>query len=307
MDITALQQSKEEGMHKLVSRAAVWALLAAGILAVPASLAGQPPPFSPRHFLSNLDLRCYTIPNQPPANLPLRLDHLNPVFLQFQPPLPPENVTLFEPQDLCVPVQKENNVVPPDVLPYIQFVDWKCYRIAGPSIDKPIHIDHLNPVIAAMIGPSDDIIVRDPQQLCVPVQKNNSVPPSNVLHLIQWLDVKCYRVDPNRLIKLTHLNPLLTTLPPEKANLDATIPLQLCVPVEKNQTPPPSDVLPFIQFADFLCYDLDGLPLNLRFNLTHQNPVLAGLLHPELNVLVTDSDKLCVPVAKNGMFPPGSP
>jgi len=33
--------------------------------------------------------------------------------------------------------------------------------------------------------------------------------------------------------------------------------------------------------------------------------VLRGMGLPPENVLVTETDKLCVPVAKNGFFPPG--
>jgi hypothetical protein len=50
---------------------------------------------------------------------------------------------------------------------------------------------------------------------------------------------------------------------------------------------------------------IDGQPLNRNFNLTHQNPVLLGMGLPVEAVQVTSSSKLCVPVAKNGFFPPG--
>jgi hypothetical protein len=83
--------------------------------------------------------------------------------------------------------------------------------------------------------------------------------------------------------------------------------VQLCVPVSKNQLTPPSDVLTYVQFSDVLCYNLNGNPLNMQLKLTHLNPVLVSKgLAPE-NVFVTASQKLCVPVAKNGMFPPGAP
>jgi len=289
-------------MSTRVCQGAAGALFGLALLASSTAAAQAPLP-SPLRFVSNLDVRCYKIPNQPPLGVHLHLDHLNPVFQQLR--VPPEEVDVQEPQDLCVPVQKADQAVPPDTLPFIQFVDWKCYGISGPSIDTKIHIDHLNPVIAALIGPSDDVIVREPQQLCVPVQKDSLAPSPDVLRLIQWLDVKCYRVEPNRLLKLTHLNPLLGNLPPEFANLDATIPIQLCVPVAKNGAFPPSDILPLVQFSDVLCYNLRGQPLNRNLKLTHLNPVLVSL--PPEQVWVTDSDKLCVPVAKNGMFPPGPP
>jgi hypothetical protein len=73
--------------------------------------------------------------------------------------------------------------------------------------------------------------------------------------------------------------------------------------VRKNGLVPPAAVLPIIQFSDVLCYQITGQPLNMTFNLTHLNPVLAGL--PVQAAFVSTSTKLCVPVAKNGSFPPG--
>jgi hypothetical protein len=106
-------------------------------------------------------------------------------------------------------------------------------------------------------------------------------------------------------INLTHLNPLFSTLPTETANFVGLPPNQLCVPVKKNKQAPPTTVLPIIQYSDVLCYPIRGLPLNKQLTLTHLNPVLRAMGLPAENVLVTDTDKLCVPVAKNGLFPPG--
>src|SRR5262249_6288203 len=101
-------------------------------------------PASPRRFVDFLDVRCYQITNQPPLGLGLRLDHLNPVLQQMG--LPFEQVTLGSPQQLCVPVQKETNVPPSDTLPFIRFVDWKCYAISGSPINVPLTLTQLNPV-----------------------------------------------------------------------------------------------------------------------------------------------------------------
>ena len=295
-------------MVKRVRKAVLWSLLFGVLLSLPAAVMGQALP-APANFVKYLDVRCYKIPNQPPLNVPLHLDHLNPVFQQKG--IPPEDVVLGPPQDLCVPVQKNDLRPTPDVLPFIQFVDWKCYAISGPSLDLPLHLDHLNPVIAGMFGSFDDVIVREPQQLCVPVVKNGNFPPPSVQQLVQWLDVKCYRVDAQQPvfggINLTHLNPLFATLPPEQASFVGPTASQLCVPVAKNGRIPPSTVLPIIQYSDVLCYQMKGLPLNWQLRLTHINPVLVGMGLPDENVPVTATDKLCVPVAKNGNFPPGGP
>lgn len=293
-------------MVKRVRKAILWSLLFGVLLSLPAAVMGQALP-APANFVKYLDVRCYQIPNQPPLGVPLHLDHLNPVFQQKG--IPPEDVVLGPPQDLCVPVQKNDYRPTPDVLPFIQFVDWKCYAISGPSLDLPLHLDHLNPVISGMFGPSDDVIVREPQQLCVPVVKNGNYPPPSVQQLVQWLDVKCYRVDAQQPVfgglTLTHLNPLFATLPPEQATFVGPTASQLCVPMAKNGRIPPSTVLPIIQYSDVLCYQMKGLPLNYQLRLTHLNPVLVAMGLPDENVPVTATDKLCVPVAKNGNFPPG--
>jgi hypothetical protein len=292
-------------MVKVVRKASLWGLLLGALLSLPAAVMGQALP-TPAQFTQFLDVRCYQIPNQPPINVPLRLDHLNPELVKMG--LPPEQVVLGSPQDLCVPVQKNSFAPTPDVLPFIQFVDWKCYGISGPPLNVPLHLDHLNPVIQKMLGPSDDVVVREPQQLCVPVAKNGQFPPTAVRHLVESLDVKCYRVDATQHafgnITLQHLNPLFATLPPENTTIVGPTATQLCVPVAKNGRTPPADVLPIIQYSDVLCYPLAGNPLNMQLRLSHLNPVLIAMGLPDESVFVTNTDKLCVPVAKNGNFPP---
>jgi hypothetical protein len=286
---------------KFIGKIAAAFLLALALLAIPQ--AGHALPSSPRRFVDFLDLRCYQIANQPPLNLTLRLDHLNPVLSG----LPFEIVVLQNPQQLCVPVQKNTNVPPADTLPFIRFVDWKCYGITGPSIDKTLTLTQLNPVMTNLFGPNLSVTLREPQQLCVPVVKNNSNPPAAVLQLVQELDVKCYRAENTQTftkqITLKHLNPLFLGIPQEVSTVG--VPQQLCVPVMKNQRKPPSAILPYVQFADVLCYRATGAPLGQNLALKHINPLLTTL--PVENVFIGNSLKLCVPVAKDGVFPPGAP
>ncbi|MDP9122190.1 MAG: hypothetical protein M3O15_12645, partial [Acidobacteriota bacterium] len=260
-------------MDKSFGKVIVWGLFSLAVLAIPQA-ASAVLPVSPRRFVDFLDVRCYQISNQPHLNLPLRLDHLNPVLVGKK--LPFENVVLQDPQQLCVPVAKNHMLAPPDTLPTIQFVDWKCYGITGPSIDLPLQLTQLNPVIAGLFGPNVSVTLREPQQLCVPVVKNGSLPPADVQSLVQFLDVKCYRVETtqggSKNVTLTHLNPLLAGLPSEVSSVGPT-PEQLCVPVTKNQMMPPPSILPYIQFADVLCYPATGRPLNMNLTLHHLNPV----------------------------------
>jgi hypothetical protein len=292
-------------MKKLVGQAIVFGLFLGTILALPAAVTAQALP-SPRRFVENLDVRCYKIPNQPPLNVNLRLDHLNPVFIEKR--LPPEFVTLFEPQELCVPVRKDTQVPPPDVIPFLRYVDLKCYRITGPSINLDLTLQQLNPAIVSRFGPEVKVVAREPQQLCVPVAKNNMIPPPEILRLISQLDVKCYRVESDQIaggnINLTHLNPLFTNTAPQTVTFLQQAPRQLCVPVAKNQRFPPEDVLKIVQFSDVLCYNIAGPQLGMQLALTHLNPVLRSMGLPVENVPVGATTKLCVPVAKNGQLPP---
>ncbi len=291
-------------MDKIAGKVLVGCLFVLILLSIPAGAFAQLP-VSPRRFVDNLDVRCYQI-SGPSLNVPLRLDHLNPLFVSMH--LSPENVVLGAPQQLCVPVEKNGVVPPSDTLPFIQYIDWKCYGISGSPLNIPLTLTQLNPVIAGLLGSTVGVTVLAPQQLCVPVVKNNVNPPANVLALVQYLDVKCYGVSssggPSAVVTLSHLNPLLSTRPRENSTI-GQVPVQLCVPVTKNQQQPPTTVLQYIQYSDVLCYPASGASLSQNLTLTHINPVLVAMGLPRENVLVGNSLKLCVPVAKNGMFPPG--
>lgn len=296
-------------MNQAVGRffAGTLAALALLILAAPAT---AQLPASPRRFVNNLDVRCYQIPGQPPINVPLVLTHLNPVLVGMG--LPVENVVLGSPQDLCVPVNKNNVNPPPDTLPFIRFIDWKCYGIQGPPLNVPLTLTHLNPNIPTSFPPNLNVVVQDPVQLCVPVVKNNNNPPAFVHALVQHLDVKCYRIAANQTVSaaitMRHLNPLpfFAALPPEVSTVGPN-PDRLCVPVRKNNAAIPAAILPYIQYADVLCYPGTGNPLGVNLSLRHINPVLVAMGLPIENVFVTNHRRVCVPVAKNGVFPPGMP
>jgi len=292
-------------MRNMVARGTALGLLGMAALALPGRLHAQLPS-SPRRFVDYLDTRCYEIPNQGPISVPLTLTHLNPVLSS----LPVENVVLQAPQKLCVPVTKNGSTAPSDTLPFIEYVDWKCYGISGPAVNVPLQLTQLNSVIASLFGPTVAVTMVAPQQLCVPVIKNSSNPPANVQQLVEWLDVKCYSVtssqNTTQNITLAHLNPLLASLPPEVSAVGPT-PNQLCVPVSKNGQQAPSSIQPYINFADVLCYPATGAPLDKTLSLHHMNPVLVGMGLPTETVPITVSQQLCVPVAKNGSFPPGPP
>jgi len=219
-------------------------------LCVPVAKNGMTPPDDALRFIQYIDLKCYnTIRRTPGTVTPaLQLKHLNPALQD----LPVEQVIIQAPEKLCVPVAKSNPdgspaFPPADVLPSIRFIDQKCYPIVGPDggplppVSVPLHLDHLNPVLTPDVAPSEDVIMQDPRQLCVPVAKNGMFPPTPDRPVIEQIDLKCYGIagDPLRLSqRLFHLNPAFpATLPPENVLIQE--PQQLCVPVQKQLSPPP--------------------------------------------------------------------
>ena len=297
-------------------------LLMLAVLVVAGTVSSTPAQAQiPPSVIPFLDLKCYGItdPNGgplPPLNFPLHLDHLNPLFQQLG--IPPEDVILLEPFQLCVPVAKNGVVPPPPAIDYIQFIDLKCYHMhTDPTpLGLPLVLSHLNPVLQNF--PPEFVVVQDPQKMCVPVAKSLPdgtpfLPPPAILASIQFIDQKGYGITDtagNPLpplgfpIHLDHLNPLLQppVAPPEDVIMD--VPQQLTVPVAKNGMFPPPPDFPVISMIDEKCYALldpttggPPPPLGLPQLLWHLNPVLQTL-SPE-QVLIQEPQQLCVPVKKS--------
>jgi hypothetical protein len=257
---------------------------------------------SPLRFVSNLDLDCFrTTPYTPPAfPKPLTLSHLNPVLAEQA------RWTidaLGERTQLCSPVAKNQFLPPEGVLEFVRFVDLSCYKISGPTLNFPLVLDQLNPVLGAI--PRKKVLVMAPEQLCLPVIKNNSIPSPEVLDLVKYIDLVCYREDPpvqtNFPVTLTQLNPVLANIPPAAVRMTAN--RQLCVPVRKNDQKIPDDVLKIVQYVDLEKYDLNAPAINpVSLRLRHINPLLEGL--PIEPATLVAHQQLAVPVAKNEHIPP---
>lgn len=262
---------------------------------------------SPLRFVSQLDLKCYKTPGPLALNQPLTLRHLNPVLQQLG--LPPEYVVVRELQETCVPVAKNNAIPDASVLPFARFVDLACYRIDAPPPTSAVNLvlTHLNPVLRQLGVPLEGVTLGKAQQLCVPVAKNNLVPPADILRVVQHIDLKCYEVNPpaslNKTLNIRHLNPLLAGLPPE--NNFVTNRQQLCVPVAKNNQPIPPDVLNIIRWLDLEKFQIQAPPLPnpVPLTLRHLNPLLVNW--PQSQVSLYQANALLVPVAKNNQIPPG--
>jgi len=285
------------------------AVLVVGLAGTAAATAGADQQSSaialptPARFVANLDLECFRTSEYtpPPLPAPIVLSHLNPVLADQ----PRWEVRELGPRtQLCSPVAK-NNVIPPrDVLDFVRYVDLSCYRIDGPRMQLPLILQQLNPVLADL--PRREVVVTAPETLCLPVIKNSSEPPAEVLELVRYLDLVCYSETPQvpmgRKLLLTQLNPELAHIPPTSVLVEAN--RQLCVPVRKNDQQIPDRVLEIVRWVDLEKYDIAAPVLReTQLRLRHINPLLVGL--PAEPATLLEREMLAVPVAKNGKIPPG--
>jgi hypothetical protein len=257
----------------------------------------------PNQFVSALDLECFDTPG-PALNIAIGLRHLNPVLIGLG--FPAHQVIIRELQQTCVPVLKNGVVPPPAVLPFVQHVDLACYRVDSPPVTpKTLALKHLNPVLAGF--PVHGMTIVQPAQLCVPVAKNGVLPPPEVLRLVQYIDLECYRGDPGVHpifgVNLRQLNPQLGGILPHNMTL---IPQQrqLCVPVQKNVQPIPNDVLNIVRWVDLEKF-VASPPVIIApvpVTLSHLNPLFTTL--PRVPVILERGTALMVPVSKNGATPP---
>ncbi|WP_245765773.1 hypothetical protein [Nonomuraea jiangxiensis] len=183
---------------------------------------------------------------------------------------------------------------------FVSNLDLECFRTTPyqpPSVTLALR--HLNPVLVNF--PIGQVTLGQREQLCVPVAKNNVLPPPNTIDYLRFVDLSCYRVTGTALdqsLSLRHLNPVLQSVPGIQVVLDR--PEHLCVPVAKNGLVPAPDVLRVISHIDLLCYaHRPNVPMNRALALQQLNPVLTGQI-PTASVRVTDPRQLCVPVLKAG-------
>jgi hypothetical protein len=131
-----------------------------------------------RQIVSFIDQACYDL-REPTsdADRTLVLSHLNPVIQAFG--FPNRVVRMERARRLCVPVAKNNEVVPPGVLALVEWLDFLKYPIdvlqgGGPII--PLWLTHLNPLFAGMERFFASLGMEE-RRLMVPVAKNDNIPP----------------------------------------------------------------------------------------------------------------------------------
>lgn len=284
---------------------AVLVALAAALVGTGASAAAPPAAQAlptPLGFVSYLDLECFRTPLYTPPATAIFTQHLNPLLAN----LPAETHTLGPREQLCVPVAKNNKIPPTSVLPFVRFVDLSCYRIQGQTVNFPLNLRHLNPVLSTL--PTKNTVMVTPEHLCVPVIKNGVTPPAEVFDLVRYIDLKCYRVTNTTSLgvglALTQLNPVLGGIP--QASVGVLNARQLCVPVRKNTQAIPAATLNIVRWVDLEKYDTTPHTLATPVTLTlrHINPALVNL--PQETVTIQQATQLMLPVAKNNAIPPGT-
>jgi len=266
-----------------------------------------PPQVPPAMVVPYLDLACHTVEGGETPVDRLQLGHLNPVFRDMG--ITDEIAYLGKLEQLCAPVAKNRQIPPWPVRKLLRWMDLACYQAKSEEPhQRLIRLDHLNPVLREMGLPTVQAIMTRLEQVCLPVAKNNVVPPDDVLRFIQHVDVACYRIDPlvdtpSFPLHLTHLNPVLRELGIKEQDIRALFPEQLCVPVMKNDRKPPQPVLDLVQWIDFMKYEAvsasDISPVKLR--LRHLNPLFRD--YNPFTIAFYDIDQIALPTAKNGVFP----
>ncbi|MBX2811571.1 MAG: hypothetical protein KTR25_07170 [Myxococcales bacterium] len=193
----------------------------------------------------------------------------------------------------------------PNAHDFIENLDLECYEDVSGEKPSPSILDlrHINPV---MDGLTQRVELGALQRVCLPVQKNNHRPPSNVLPYVRWVDLACYRaraLDPeplNNRIHVKHLNPVLSGLPENTVKI--THLAEVCTPVRKNNQPPVFHrALRLVRHIDIACYELEQPTDDVLFPLVleHLNPVVRAMNHPNRHTQLRRARQLCLPVQKN--------
>ena len=281
--------------------------IAVGLVAAAAPLSADAqvlPPAS--QIVRNTDLECYKADPEPPPAPNVLLRHLNPMLNGLQ-----QQAQLDELERVCLPVQKNDQRPPEQVLRYNQWFDLACYKASAAPVDLKIDVRHLNPVLAGL--PDESVRIKELKQLCVPVRKRrgNNVPPipDDVRRVAQFFDVACYKLDTPTSdaqfnLTLAHLNPLVRTLGLEDRKTRMRRAFQLCLPVTKNNLMPPDDVLQIVRGLDFLRYRLDPIPpVDFYLGLRHMNPLYSNRPWFRADLSAPPRVNLLVPVRKLSVQP----
>src|SRR5262245_29615463 len=187
-------------------------------------------------------------------------------------------------------------------LPFVSNVDLQCLEtMRNEQPTTSLSVTHLHPVFFSLMPLAEVVTFSSHSQLCVPVVKNNRVPPQPLLDYLQWVDLACYPIGGippihRWVFRTTQIN---AALPP---SLDKGVfliePDQFCLPVAKNGNFPPESVIWLIEYIALKCYRISpNISFDLLIDIAHINPLLTSL--PTTSVLTDRNRQLCVPVRVN--------
>ena len=145
-------------------------------LCLPVAKNGVPLPPAVRAMVQFGDLECYVVDPDPHPQFVVGLSQLNP---QLQ-GIPPHAMTLVsEPRQLCVPVRKNAQAIPPGIRNIIQWIDLEKFRADPTVLIAPTNVvlNHLNPLFVNR--PPVPVVLQEANGLMVPVAKNGQIPPND--------------------------------------------------------------------------------------------------------------------------------
>jgi len=145
-------------------------------LCVPVAKNGVLPPDGVLALVEFLDLECYDVQAQAHPQFTVGLSQLNPQLTQIAPH--PMTLTT-SPRQLCVPVRKNAQAIPPAILNLVRWIDSEKFAAAPNVAIAPVNVqlDHLNPLFANL--PPVHVVLQQAVGLLVPVAKNGAIPPGD--------------------------------------------------------------------------------------------------------------------------------
>src|SRR5688572_21684872 len=174
--------------NPLRARSVLTWLATTATFAFAAEAHAQNPP-TPFALASQLDLECHEAAGPPPAPS-VWIRQLNPVI---QDDLPNQQAVLGGLEDVCVPVEKNQQTPGPLALGIARWVDLACYGASAPPVNVEVQLTHLNPVLTEL--PDETVRLVQLEQLCVPVRKNDSEIPPAVREIVRHFDFACYGLE----------------------------------------------------------------------------------------------------------------
>jgi hypothetical protein len=143
-------------------------------LCVPVGKNGVQPPPAVLNLVRHIDLECYSTYAQYHPSFGVTVRQLNPQLTDVI----PHGLPLTTGQrQMCVPVRKNQQQIPPNLLNIIRWVDLEKFTVAPFAYipPRPLVLNHQNPLFVNY--PPVRVLLQQSRALMVPVSKNGATPP----------------------------------------------------------------------------------------------------------------------------------